>query len=81
MIKRCYLPVKLPAVADTPTDILANGKLAGEVFDTANTPDGVMGMAAIRLDALADDTALSVDGKVIDVRYPERLMPLPERKK
>ena len=81
LVKRCYLPVKLAEDVPTPHDISANGKLVGEVFDIVHTQDGIWGMAAIRLDALGGDVSLTVNDKEISVHYPERVMPLPDRKK
>ena len=81
LIKRCYLPVTLPKDVSVPHDIIANGKPVGDLIDTVTTADEIIGIAAIRLDALDGETSLTVDGEEVSVLYPERLMPLPERKK
>lgn len=81
LIKRCYMPILLSKPVEPPQDIKADGKLAGEVLDIAMVDHVITGMAAIRLDALESEAELRLNDEVISVHYPERLMPLPERKK
>lgn len=80
LVKRCYLPVRLPQTAQIPQNILAGEKLVGEIFDLASDEEGAIGMAAIRLDALEGKLTLD-NGDAVTPHYPERLLPLPSRKK
>ncbi len=80
LIKRSYLPVRLDQPIETPCDVMAEGRLAGEVLGLVQDEDGWLGLASIRLDALAAETALTADGQAITPLFPERLMPLPAPK-
>jgi len=80
LIKRSYLPVRLNQPIETPCDVMAEGRLAGEVLGLVQDEDGWLGLASIRLDALAAETALTADGQAITPLFPERLMPLPAPK-
>jgi folate-binding protein YgfZ len=80
LIKRSYLPVRLDQPIETPCDVMAEGRLAGEVLGLVQDEDGWLGLASIRLDALAAETALTADGQAITALFPERLMPLPAPK-
>ena len=80
LIKRSYLPVRLDQPIETPCDVMAEGRLAGEVLGLVQDEGGWLGLASIRLDALAAETALTADGQAITPLFPERLMPLPALK-
>jgi len=80
LIKRSYLPVRLDQPIETPCDVMAEGRLAGEVLGLVQDEGGWLGLGSIRLDALAAQSALTVDGQVITPLFPERLMPLPAPK-
>jgi len=80
LIKRSYLPVRLNQPIETPCDVMAEGRLAGEVLGLVQDEDGWLGLASIRLDALAAQSALTADGQAITPLFPERLMPLPAPK-
>lgn len=80
LIKRSYLPVRLDQPIETPCDVMAEGRLAGEVLGLVQHEGGWLGLASIRLDALAAETALTADGQAITPLFPERLMPLPAPK-
>ena len=80
LIKRNYLPVRLNQPIETPCDVMAEGRLAGEVLGLVQDEGGWLGLASIRLDALAAETALTADGQAITPLFPKRLMPLPATK-
>lgn len=80
LVKRSYLPITLPASISAPQDIMASGKVVGELLGTAQDGEDAIGLASIRLDALDGDNPLTIDGHVITPQFPERLMPLPKRK-
>jgi len=80
LIKRSYLPARFNQPIETPCDVMAEGRLAGEVLGLVQDEDGWLGLASIRLDALAAQSALTADGQAITPLFPERLMPLPAPK-
>lgn len=91
LVKRSYLPVLLPAVITAPAEIMAGTKVVGELFGIAPHEDGFIGLASIRLDALAQDhdhdhdqgqpdNPLMINDQPITPTFPPRLMPLPARK-
>lgn len=91
LVKRSYLPVLLPDYITAPAEIMAGTKVVGELFGIAPYEDGFIGLASIRLDALAQDhdhdhdqgqpdNPLMINDQPITPTFPPRLMPLPARK-
>ena len=93
LVKRSYLPVLLPDDITAPAEIMAGTKVVGELFGIAPYEDGFIGLASIRLDALAQGqdqdhdhdqgqpgNPLMINDQPITPTFPPRLMPLPARK-
>ena len=91
LVKRCYLPIRLNQLVETPCDISLDGRNAGQIMALAQDDHGVIGLAAIRLDALdifggeqdsGNNSGDLMAGSVaVKPLFPDRLMPLPATKK
>jgi folate-binding protein YgfZ len=80
LVKRSFIPVRLDAMTDTPIQVTAAGKDAGDLLACLPDGDAALGLASIRLGFLeADAPSLSVGNIEVKPFLPPRLSPLPGR--
>ena len=79
LVKRSYVPVRVDGSVEAPAPVLADGRDAGTLLSVIDDDNGgMLGLASIRLEHLADDAPrLEAGGHTVAPFLPERLKPLP----